>query len=162
MTEQAIIYFIHSFFHPNTVTDPRICRLPCQSQKWISHVLPVHPGYLKFHIFILETLLSPSRPIYQYFPSPAPQKTTPPLSRLLHFIKLHCHPPSCSCQKPKSLPSIYSFFSHCILPAYKQILSNQFYPQNTPQRHSHPSLSIASSAIQATIISHMDYCNHYQ
>lgn len=123
MTEQAIIYFIHSFFHPNMVTDPRICQLPCQSQKWISHVLPVHPGYLKFHIFILETLLSPSRPIYQYFPSPAPQKTTPPLSRLLHLIKLHCHPPSCSCQKPKSLPSIYSFFSHCILPAYKQILS---------------------------------------
>lgn len=105
-----------------------------------------------------------------YFPHLVPYTSiSPPLPPkkplrpfLDFFISLNCtviHPVAHAKNLRAYLPFIPFFLTAYFQPINK---SYQFYPQNTPQRHSHPSLSIASSAIQATIISHMDYCNHYQ
>lgn len=84
----------------------------------------------------IQDISNSTHPFWKlYFPhlvpytgiSPSPHLQKKPLCPFPgFFISLNCtviHPVSCSCQKPKSLPSIHSSFSHCTLPAYKQILS---------------------------------------
>ena len=134
-----------------------MCQLLCQSHKWIRHVPSCKisqtphchlepPNILHF---IPHTSICPSLPKKNHAAllsqASSSQSTAP--STVAHA---------------KNLRAYLAFIPLLLTPHIQPISkSYQLYLKNTPKCIS-ISPSTASSAIQATTISHIEYCNHLQ
>lgn len=126
MTQQATIYFIHSFFTQIwLLTQLKMCQVPCHPQKWIRHGLACVSDISNSTPPFWNPTFPVSSHIYQHLPSPHPEKHSVPF--LAFFISQNCsilHPVAHAKNLRAHLPfSLLFLTAHFV---YMQILSTPF------------------------------------